>query len=85
MNMQFRGCSTPSSAQVADYIALASTMFMAEFSAVSLLGRCHAGVALGSVEEVLRKPTGSVGEVLGRPAGSFGYESGSRVVREWYE
>ena len=60
-------------------------MLLAEFSAVFLVGRCHAGVVLGSVGEVLRKPSRSLGEVLGRPAGSFGYESSSRVVREWYE
>ena len=50
--------------------------------------RCHAGVVLGRVAEVLRKPSGSFGEVLERPAGSFGYEwyeSGTRVVRVWYE
>ena len=47
--------------------------------------RCHAGVVLGSVGEVLRKPSGIFGEVLERPAGSFGYESGTRVVREWCE
>ena len=65
-------------------------MSTAEFSAVFLLGRCHKGVVLGSVEEILRKSSRNLGEVLGRPAESFDYiqelyESGTRMVREWYE